>query len=356
MFLLSRLAARGPQLLTTLLVFSLSAGVLGGILFYMDAAGPFVFEDITGDVDIDMEILFTPSFYAQNDTSMEEIEQMVSEQEAVLRQETIAVVDSYDWRGYEDERYWRNTYLGINQSFFATFSQAIEVDAGAPVLTDDTCYVEHTTLIDKGLEIGDNYTISLWDWDANGTQIWSNHSLRIASTFVSNIFFEEIIWNQPEETTLRLITTRQGIDDSFGFMGYSGWDAIEEKIWVELDHTAVIGSDPAQALENLDNLRKTIENRALPFVRIGRFGLLNGVYEYTLWSTSMRAIALAFSIPSIVMGIMLIQYNSKLLADERRKDIGMLKTRGASGWQAFTWVLSSATITGIVGSLGAVLT
>ncbi len=356
MFLLSRLAARGPQLLSTLLIFSLSAGVLGGILFYMDAAGPHVFADITSDVEVDMEILFTTPFYAQNETSMEEIEHMVSEQEAVLRQETIAVVDSYDWGSYEDERYWRNTYLGVNQSFFTTFSQAIELDEGTPVLTDDTCYVEHATMINMGLEIGDNYTVSRWDWDENGTEIWTNFSLQIASTFVSHIFFEQIIWNQPEDTTLRLITTRQGIDDGFGFLGYSGWDAIEEKIWVDLDHTTVTGSDPAQALETLNNLRKTIENRALPYVMVGRFGLLEGVYEYGMWSTSMRAIALAFSIPSIVMGIMLIQYNSNLLADERRKDIGMLKTRGASGWQAFTWVLSSAIITGIVGSFGAVLT
>ncbi|MCK5302872.1 MAG: hypothetical protein KAJ96_07015, partial [Candidatus Thorarchaeota archaeon] len=298
MFLLSRLAARGPQLLTTLLVFSLSAGVLGGILFYMDAAGPHVFADITSNVEVDMEILFTTPFYAQDDTGMEDIEQMVSEQEAVLGQETIAVVDSYEWGVYEDERYWRNTYIGVNQSFFATFSQAIEVDDGTPDLTDDTCYVEYTTLIDRGLEIGDNYTISLWDWDENGTEVLTNHSLRITSTFVSHIFFEQIIWNQPEDTTLRLITTRQGIDDGFGFRGYSGWNAIEEKIWVILDHTAVIGSDPTQALENLNNLRKTIENRALPYVRVGRFGLLEGVYEYAMWSTSMRAIALAFSIPS----------------------------------------------------------
>ncbi|MCK4483818.1 MAG: FtsX-like permease family protein, partial [Candidatus Thorarchaeota archaeon] len=226
----------------------------------------------------------------------------------------------------------------------------------APDLTNDTCYVEYATLIDRGLEIGDNYTIALWDWDENGTEIWTNHSLRITSTFVSHIFFEQIVWNQPEDTTLRLITTHQGIDDGFEILGYSGWDAIQKKIWVDLDHTAVIGSDPAQALEDLNNLRKTIENRALPYVMVGRYGLLEGVYEYAMWSTSMRAIALAFSIPSIVMGIILIQYNSNLLADERRKDIGMLKTRGASGWQAFTWVLSSAIITGVVGSFGAVLT
>jgi ABC-type lipoprotein release transport system permease subunit len=44
------------------------------------------------------------------------------------------------------------------------------------------------------------------------------------------------------------------------------------------------------------------------------------------------------------------------LADEQRRDVGTLKTRGASGIQAFNWVLSSAIVTGIVGSIGAIAT
>jgi predicted lysophospholipase L1 biosynthesis ABC-type transport system permease subunit len=54
------------------------------------------------------------------------------------------------------------------------------------------------------------------------------------------------------------------------------------------------------------------------------------------------------------MGIMLIQYNSKLLDDERRKDVGTLKIRGASGWQALRWVLGSAALTAAIGSIGAI--
>ena len=70
----------------------------------------------------------------------------------------------------------------------------------------------------------------------------------------------------------------------------------------------------------------------------------------------MRAVAIAFSIPTLVMAIMLVYYNSNLLADERRRDVGTLKTRGSSGWQAFRWVLSIALVTGIMGSFGAILT
>ncbi|MHA2396660.1 MAG: FtsX-like permease family protein, partial [Candidatus Thorarchaeota archaeon] len=80
------------------------------------------------------------------------------------------------------------------------------------------------------------------------------------------------------------------------------------------------------------------------------------VNEFAIWSLSVRAVAIAFSIPSIIMGIMLIQYNSKLLSDEQRRDVGTIKTRGSSGLQAFSWVLSSAITTGIIGSIGAVIT
>ena len=52
MFLFARLSARAPEVLTTLLIFSLSSGVLGGILFYMDSTAPSVLNDMTGDVPL----------------------------------------------------------------------------------------------------------------------------------------------------------------------------------------------------------------------------------------------------------------------------------------------------------------
>ena len=74
-----------------------------------------------------------------------------------------------------------------------------------------------------------------------------------------------------------------------------------------------------------------------------------------MWLSTMRVITLAFSIPTIVMGVMLVRYNADLLSDERRRDVGTLKTRGATGWQSFSWILSTALFAGLVGSIGAIL-
>jgi ABC-type antimicrobial peptide transport system permease subunit len=118
----------------------------------------------------------------------------------------------------------------------------------------------------------------------------------------------------------------------------------------------IVTSDSSNVTNFLRDIEKRIEQENLPYVIVDEFELINAVYEFSSWSVSMRAIALAFSIPSVIMGAMLIQYNAKLLADAQRKDVGTLKTRGSTGWQAFNWVLSNALATGFVGSLGAILT
>ena len=125
LFLITRLLSRAPQVLTTLLVFSLSSGVLGGILFYMDSVGPDVLDDMMEDVPIHMQIHFTHIFYDQNETTMEDIESIVTEQESLLSTEIISIIDSW----YEEELeydwyYRRNTYLGVEQTFFESFPNA----------------------------------------------------------------------------------------------------------------------------------------------------------------------------------------------------------------------------------------
>jgi len=63
MFLWSRLAYRKPEVLATLIIFSLASGVVGGTFFFIDSIGPEVFQDLTQDVGVHMEIAFTDSLY-----------------------------------------------------------------------------------------------------------------------------------------------------------------------------------------------------------------------------------------------------------------------------------------------------
>ncbi len=69
MFLMGRLKATTPQVVTTLLAFSLASGVLGGLLFYFDSTRPAVMSEMMDGVDYHMRLTFTPSFYSEGGTT-----------------------------------------------------------------------------------------------------------------------------------------------------------------------------------------------------------------------------------------------------------------------------------------------
>ncbi len=365
MFLFARLSARAPEVLTTLIIFSLSSGVLGGILFYMDSTAPTVLNDMTSDVPIDMEVSFSYPFYYQNftnpnSTTAEDIREVVESQDYVIATEPLTFVNFYDWYA-EDYRFSRKGFLGINSSAFESFSEAIELDSGSLSYDSDSCLVEKSIFIAEGLQIGENYTVSVTieEW-FNDTWIEETieRSLIVVGSFASNIYMHTPYWDQPEVTYLQVITTADILESTFGSLPHEEWYGIQNRIWVKFDRNAIVQNDAQLMIETLDNIKKQIEQETLPYGIIGydAFKLQIAVYEFAVWSMSVRAVAIAFSIPSIIMGVMLIQYNSKLLADEQRRDVGTIKTRGSSGLQAFFWVLSSALTTGIIGSLGAIVT
>lgn len=353
MFLFSRLSSRAPEVLTTLLIFALSSGVLGGILFYMDSTGPDVLNDMTSEIPIDMEVAFTNSFYGQSQITMNDIEDNVAQQDYVIATEQIKFADIYDYDAV-DEWNSRKGFLGIDYDSFDSFSDAIELEIFNEEYDDTSCLVENSVFLERGLVIGNNYTIDLTVYDSEWNEVEVHQSFTIVGTFTSHIYMHQPIWGQPEETFLQMITTREAIKSTFGILGHDTYHGLQEKIWVQFDHSLIVQSDSASVVNSLTNVERRIEQDNLPFALVDDFQLVGAVYDFSSWSVSMRAIALSFSIPSVIMGAMLIQYNAKLLSDDQRRDVGTLKTRGSSGWQAFNWVLSNALATGFVGSLGAV--
>jgi ABC-type antimicrobial peptide transport system permease subunit len=151
-----------------------------------------------------------------------------------------------------------------------------------------------------------------------------------------------------------MITTKDSLNQGFEELGFGGWNEISERFWVDLNRNAIIHSDVTTIYETLDNVRRQFEQQALPFAHVSDYGIQEAVNQYSAWSMGMTSIAISFSVPSIIMGILLIYYNSNLLSDELRRDVGTIKTRGASGFQAFSWIISSAIVTGLLGCLGAV--
>ncbi|MFX1602548.1 MAG: FtsX-like permease family protein [Promethearchaeota archaeon] len=342
--------SKAPQIAATILIFSLSAGVLGGILFYMDSASPYVLGELTQDIPVDMYVSFRPSFYNQNQTTVDDIDSVLGSQPAVLNTETLAILETYYWES-ED---WRDAYrvnIGVNESFFETFSEAVDLLDGSAEINSTTCIVERGRMTRQGLQIGDNVTVSVEVYNRTGGWYWVEQNYTVVGAFTTSLFMYAYEWGAPLSTSLFMITSTDGIEERFQELG-TDWYGVRTEIWATVDHAMIYEPDAIGAMEDLEHW---IEQRTLPFAYVSHFALIAAVYEFVSWGISMRAIALAFSIPTIVMAIILVQYNSNLLADERRRDVGTLKTRGSSGWQAFRWILSSALTTGIIGGLGAIL-
>ncbi len=355
MFLFSRLSARAPEVVTTLLIFALSSGVLGGILFYMDSTSPDVLNDMTSDVPIDMQVTFSSQFYSQTNVTIEDIEESVGQQDYVTTTEQVKFAEFYDYSVLEEEDF-RKGYLGIDFTSFESFSNAINIETFDREYDNDSCMIENALFLRQGLQIGDNYTIDLLVYNSTWDEVEIQKSFTIVGTFSSNIYMHQPRWGQPEVTYLRMITTPNAIDSTFNVLGHDPYYGLQDRIWVRFDHSQILNTDSANVISSLSDIEKRIEQDNLPYAMVDNFQLMGAIYEFSSWSASIRAIALSFSIPSVIMGAMLIQYNSRLLSDALRKDVGTLKTRGASGWQAFNWVLSNALVTGFVGSLGAIIT
>ena len=354
MFLLSRLTSHKPQVLATLFLFSLSAGVLGGILFYMDSTSSNVLEEMTQDVQVDMEVECTTDFYETSMMTIDELAEIVSDQSLVVSTEVVAIIDSWDGE-FPESRFRQYTYLGVDDSFFSTFSKSIHLNSKQFDLNDTSCYVEQEWANYLGLEIGGNYIAEIIAQNSNHELQRYNASYLVAGIFTTNLFSSRHASSGNPITSLRMVTTRTGLVSEFGNVGLQSRNDVFFSIWTKLDTNFIINGNPSFVESSLANIKKRIEQRTLPYAKVADFEILGIVYGYNTWAATMTVIALAFSFPSIVMGMMLLVYNSKLIDSQRRRDVGTLITRGASGWQSFNWIMSSALVTGLLGSFGAVV-
>ncbi|MFX1483547.1 MAG: FtsX-like permease family protein [Promethearchaeota archaeon] len=353
MLLLSRVRSEAPEILVAFLVFSLSSGVVGGVLLYLDSVGPEVLSEMSVDTPIGMQIHFQPEYYEQNTTSIDDIIDRVAEQPQTRVVEPLSIIEIFDDE-IEDPKYSRTVVLGVDPDFFEMFSNIIQVSSSVVPLNDTNCYVQKEMFDTLELQFGDNFTLSVPSTDEYQNPIRINSTFTIAGTFGSDLYKRRITADQEPFSYLYVMTTREKLQTTYGGLESQGPNSLQDKLWVNFDIKQLFLSDPSTMVDSLTQMERQLEQDMLPFASVVEFKLISVAYEYSNWATSMRIIALAFAVPSVIMGIMLIQYNTNLLA--QRRNVGALKTRGASGRQAVSWVLTMSIFTGIVGSAGAVIT
>lgn len=355
MNVLSRLKSDAPQVFATLLIFSLSAGVLGGVLIYLDSAGPYVLSEMAQDAPIHMKVEFTNHFYDQNQVTSADITDIVKAQNGIKSVEHFLALDADFGFSLWNNFYRRYVYLGVDESFFDEFPGIIDLPDGTPELTDNGCYLEKSIFESSNINIGDPYNVSVVvaipEWFQPTVE---SREFTVLGTFETDMWGSTEIQNHMIPN-MRVILTKDALQSQFGFVGFGVPDGIFDKIWARFDDSFLRFLNPSEAEETLQNVRKKIEQRTSPLAVVSEYKALGIVRGYSTWQGSMTSIAIAFSIPTLVMGIILVYYSTKLLSDRLRRDVGTLRVRGASVRQSLSWVLSTTAFTGIVGGIGAIL-
>lgn len=341
--------AHRTHLMTTLLVFSLASGVLGGVLFYMDSTSSTILSDMIERDPIHVELSFNQAFYDQHNLTAQSFLGMVQSEPEIGQAELVTVLDVSN--RYSDPLYLRYAYLGVESSFFSTFYDLVSLSADSLPLGSDGCYLEESFLAETGLTVGDTIEVC-------GVNEWVWFPIRrdfvLKGSFTSRGPWGMYRSGETDVPILRMITTNDLLWSQFSSLGVHIDSGLEYRIWIKAD-SAYLGSlDPSQAAATVSQLLMRLEQKTVPYAEVTESPILSGITSYAAWASSLRSTAIAFSIPSIITGFMLVQYGSELVADERRQEVGFLRVRGASGWQAFSWVLSLAMVTALVGSLGAI--
>ncbi len=352
MFLFTRLAAEKRTFIVTLIVFSLSSGVVGGALFFIDNVAPIVFNEMVRDVGVDLIFDVQFSFYKQDNTSLADIKDTIEKQNEVLNVEVVQLME-----GHTPDYSWTPFLLGVNQSVLDSFPDAIRLTSEWPILKDNECYVQYNYMTKNSLQVGDRVKASfkVYAYDYNSSYYYEQTvtlDLLIVGSFSSNLYpggsFEG-----GQTSQLFAVVTTQTFNNIMSEAGLGYSFNTRHNIWSKIDLTSILETDPTDSLTHLENIRRSIEQTLLPYVSVSYYGymLRNAVEAYMVWSGGIRLVAIGFSAPAIIMGIMIVYYYSALRADQQRRDTGTIKTRGASGRQSMFWILAEGILTTIIGSI-----
>ncbi|TFF91490.1 hypothetical protein EU546_08545, partial [Candidatus Thorarchaeota archaeon] len=256
----------------------------------------------------------TEAFYNQNSNTIGDITSSVSQRSYVENAQDVVVANIHDF-AEPDWRNERKAFLGADEDSLSIFSDALSLVDGSFSWDDNSCLVEESVYTRMNLQIGSTYDLHLQFVDSNWDEVFVNLSFTVAGVFESSVYIQQTYYSGTESTYLHLITTKQAVRSAFAILGPDHYNGIYDKIWVEFDRNEIAGANAVTIAEELRDLKSEIEQTHLPLVHVSLsdFGLLQAVYQYSSWFNSIQSITLSFSVPAIIMGVMLVRYNGRLV-------------------------------------------
>ncbi|TET89321.1 MAG: FtsX-like permease family protein [Methanomassiliicoccales archaeon] len=156
-------------------------------------------------------------------------------------------------------------------------------------------------------------------------------------------FFDTIFVNLED---VELIISAFDLQDYFGYGLYSSY-----YVWINKDAVVKAG-DPAKTNELLGRMKRDLNNAGVPYEISFEDSMLGFIVGFfSIWIMMYRAIFLALALPAIILGVYLGIIGAELGLSERRREIGVLKARGANRRQVFGLLIIEALILGVIAGI-----
>lgn len=149
---------------------------------------------------------------------------------------------------------------------------------------------------------------------------------------------------------LELLISGFGLEDLGPNFLYSSY-----YVWVDRDELVKAG-DPSKTDELLERMRRDLNDAGYQYgILFEESPISFVVMGFGIYILMYRALFLALALPAIVLGVYLGIIGAELGLSERRREIGILKARGANRRQVFGLLLIEAFILGIIVGIGGLI-
>jgi ABC-type lipoprotein release transport system permease subunit len=219
-----------------------------------------------------------------------------------------------------------------------------ELIDGSINVEDNNVVVVDTIAHNYGLKVGDQInlvirrvgTFKIWTFNVSGIVSWE-----YLDTF-SQVLYPDFLISTSTQTAM--ISYMDDINSSYG---------IRSELFVKMDRDKIIDplSKDAADLAMLKLTSRVNSISSLRYDLVVQSILDEPLENYYEWLERYRFELIAYSIPVIAVGFYLGIVGIDLATGQKRRTIGILKSRGANENQIFTSLLLEATVLGVIAGI-----